>query len=851
MQKSIFFFICYLCLIHNIEAQNARFTENKGQWDERIKYQLRTVAGNVLFENQQFTFALFDTPQDKHEKAVGDNSTEILKSHVYRSHFIGANSNYRIVAQNRYEDYGNYYLGNDKSKWKDHVYSYSELTYKDLYEGIDVHIYNENGNLKYDYLLSAAALQQGGISKIQVAYEGISTNDIHINEKGDLVFQTNVGKVTELKPFSYQVIDGKKKEIPSAYLWKNGVLSFSLQESEIDVNKPLVIDPTLVFSTFSGSTQDNWGFTSTYDNDGNGYGGGVIYSGYNTLQYQIGDTGYPVLGAYQTSYNGGAFDATITKFNAEGTALVYSTYLGGFYADQPHSMVVDASGNLFVLGRTGSGNFPTTANAFASMKSGNFDLFITKFSPTGALLSSTFLGGSDEDGVNGDTIEGIVGTPSVLEYNYGDDARGEIFADNTGNIYVAACTKSTNFPLVAASQSTYGGGNSDAVVCRLDNSLSSLLFSTYLGGSGEDAAYSINIDNAANIYVSGGTTSLNFPTTANALHSGYQGGIADGFVSKFSASNGWALEASTYIGTNKYDQSYFIQIHNNNAVYIVGQTNGSYPVIGNVYVNSEANQFISKLDMNLSSLLLSTTFGTDSAALPNISPTAFLVDDLGRIYVAGWGGTLGSYNPGCTHTFGMNVTANAYQSTTDGSDVYLMVLSPNMANLEYATFFGGNTLQEHVDGGTCRYSPSGVVYHVVCAGCGGSSAFPTTPSAWSETNNSNNCNLALFKMDFNVNQPNTGFTASAAYHTTTAKISPNPVNVAEYALSFDLKERKEVLIQLYDNMGRMVKTLYEGSVDAGDNTFHFEKNQLQTGAYHLLILSEQQVIANETLLIAE
>ncbi len=848
--KQLIFSVIFACsLIQSVEAQNPHFTENKGQWDERIQYSLQTNAGMVWFENQQFTFILYDKPQDKHEKEVGDNSPEMLKSHVYRSHFLGANPQHHIISEEKYADYHNYYLGNDPTKWKDHVYSYAAITYKNLYTGIDVHVYGSlEGNLKYDYLLSPAALQNGGIAQIQVAFEGIEQENISLNTQGDLVFHTNVGEVKELKPYSYQVVEGRKKEIPCAYLWENGILSFHLDETKIDISQPLIIDPTVIFSTFSGSVQDNWGFTSTYDNEGNAYGGGVIYSGFTFLQYAVGSVGYPVLGAYQTSYRGGAFDATITKFNSLGTSLIYSTYLGGIHADQPHSLVADSLGNLFVLGRTTSPNFPTSATAFSPTKNGNIDLFLTKFSPTGAFLASTFMGGSGQDGVNGDTIEGNAGTPSLLEYNYGDDARGEVLVDDLGNVYVASCTKSPNFPIVNGFQSTYSGGNSDGVIFKMDSTLSNLLFSTYLGGTGEDAAYAVNIDNAYNVYTTGGTTSTDFPTTATALHSTYQGGISDGFVCKLS-STGNNLLASTYIGTSAYDQSFFIQVENNQSVYILGQSNGNYPVVGNVYNSPAANQFISKLDNNLSSLLLSTTFGTDSSVLPNISPTAFLVDHLGRVYAAGWGGQLSGYNPNCTTTYGMTIAGNPVQPSTDGNDVYLMVLSPNMISLEYATFFGGNPTQEHVDGGTCRYSPSGVVYHVVCANCGGYvSAFPTTPGAWSTTNNSSNCNLALFKLDFNVNLPNTGFlppyTAS-----NTLKISPNPVNTAAYSVSFDLATQQDIRIQCYDNTGKCVETLYEGKGEMGKNTFSFDKKQLNAGSYFLIISAQGERIAHEVLLI--
>ncbi|MFN0204186.1 MAG: SBBP repeat-containing protein, partial [Bacteroidia bacterium] len=526
------------------------------------------------------------------------------------------------------------------------------------------------------------------------------------------------------------------------------VLSFVFP-NDYDHSEALIIDPTVVFSTYTGSTQDNWGFTATYDNNGNAFGGGIIF---NQGFMSVGSTGFPILGAFQGSFQGGERDATITKYSPSGNSLIFSTYLGGEQKDQPHSLVADVNGNLFVLGRTSSNDFPMQGPSYDNSHNGGSDIFLAKFSPTGALLTSTFVGGTGDDAVNYSDNDNLVGD---LKYNYGDDARGEIIVDNAGNCYVASCTKSSNFPTTgSAFQPNFQGGQ-DGVVFKMNSSLSALLWSGYLGGSGNDAAYSLEIDDNQNVFVAGGTKSGNFPVTGNVVQNSFAGGGIDGFLTKISP-NGATLLKSTYIGTSSYDQCYFVKIDKQNRIYLFGQTEGSMSFIGGVYGQQNAKQFISRLDNDLVAYDLRTTIGTAGSAYPNISPTAFLVDICGNIYISGWGGEIvtGQSSAG---TFNMPLSPDAYDNTTDGTDFYLAVLDKNAQGLLYATYFGGNNLGEHVDGGTSRFDKNGVVYGAVCAGCGSSNGFPTTPGAWSQQNNSNNCNLAVFKIDMGFSGIEGGF----------------------------------------------------------------------------------------------
>ena len=356
-----------------------------------------------------------------------------------------------------------------------------------------------------------------------------------------------------------------------------------------------------------------------------------------------------------------------------------------------------------------------------------------------------------------------------LKYNYADDGRGGVILDNSNNVYVASCTISNDFPVTGGCFQNVNKGLQDGCVFKMDPNLTSLTWSTYLGGSANDAGYNLALDNNNSVYVTGGTESANFPVSVGALHPAYMGNI-DGFLTHLSSGGNAVLE-STYIGTPFYDQSYFVQLDNFNNVYIYGQTGGAYPVTAGVYSNANGGQFIHSFNSTLSSTNFSTVFGTGKGT-PDIAPSAFLVDKCQNIYTSGWGGTLFNYNVLTSTTFGLPVTGNAFQNTTDGSDFYFFVLQKNAAALWYASFFGGGISEEHVDGGTSRFDKSGVIYQAICESCGGNNDMPTSPGAWSTTNNAFNCNNALVKFDFDLLQTVAALNINP---TTAAGCAPFPV----------------------------------------------------------------------------
>lgn len=691
------------------------FTENKKQWPSNILYQADLQSARVYLERNCLTYLLWDNLAHP-----GESDEQALKLHALRMHFVNANPDNLIQHEKPQPFYKNYFIGNDPEKWAGGVQSYSEITYKDLYPLTDLKIYSEGVQLKYDLIVQPG----GDPSVINFKWEGAEKMFL---EGEALYIRTSVNTLAEQKPFAYQLTGNDTVPVACRFVLDHTTVSYAFPEG-YNENFPLVIDPVLVFSSFTGSAADNFGFTATYDTLGNLYAGGTAFA-----------PGYPITtGAYQPVFGGPTYDISISKFNPSGSLLLYSTYLGGDSIEAPQSIVVNNLNELVVLGRTLSADFPVTALAF-DKKLDSTDICLSRFNIDGTqLLASTLIGGTGHDGINVKS-----GVPA-LNYNFGDASRSEVIVDELDRIYVVANTQSADFPVTSGAFQPVFGGIQDACVFVFDKNLATLQWSTFLGGTGKDGGYSLVLDQVKNIYLGGGTASPDFPVTPGARDESFNGEV-DGYIACLNAT-GSSLLYSTLSGTSLYDQVYFVELDNNQDVYCVGQTEGTYPVsLGGVYSNTDGKIFIQKFNPQLSAISIATVIGSGGSK-PNISPTAFLVDDCERIYVSGWGGKAGGGSTG--NTTGLPVTANAFQSTTDGSDFYFIVLDKDATQLLYATYFGGPESEEHVDGGTSRFDKKGIIYQSVCAGCGANNDFPTTPGAWSNTNNSNNCNNAVLKFNF-------------------------------------------------------------------------------------------------------
>lgn len=724
-------------VVDELSRNPIKIIENKGQWEDPVLFKASIPGGTLFITKGSLVYTMLDE-NALFETWHNRRPVPVIKGHHFKVSFEGANSEPQIITRQRSSEYYNYFIGNNPAKWKSQCYAFGKVTLRNLYNGIDLEIVALDKRIKLNFIVQPFA----NPNEIQLVYEGM--DKLEIVQKG-LAIQTSVCTVRESEPVSFQP-DISDQPIPTAFVLTDNKISF--KTALFNPTYPLLIDPELIFGTYSGSRADNWGYTATFDTSGNAYSGGTVHN----------NQPYPVtMGAFQTAWAGGvggpfARDAGILKYTPDGKNLVWCSYIGGSSNEGPHSMVTDIAGNLYVMGATWSTDFPVTTGAFDQSHNGESDIYVSKLSPDGMfLLASTFVGGSKHDGLNGE----ISAIPSgefydpfsrPLAYNYGDYFRGEIILDINGFPHVVSSTfskASDGFPVVNAFQAIHGG-QEDGCVFKLNPSLSVMQFSTFVGGSGFDAAYGIALDEFNTLYICGGTTSTNLgPSSGPFAHHGN----VDAFVARISSTG--ALVKLICYGTNKYDQAYLIQMDNNYNVYITGQTEGNMPSKGNVATNDFTKQFITSFNRNLDSVRISANFGVTGEAFPSLSPSAFLVDICNRVYFSGWGGKVNfqNFNPDLGSTTGLYTTNDAFQKTTDGSDFYLVVFSPNLGVIEYASFLGSKTANDHVDGGTSRFDKHGQVYQSVCGGCGGVSDFPTTPGAWSRINNSSNCNNAMIKMN--------------------------------------------------------------------------------------------------------
>ncbi|MCQ2958562.1 MAG: gliding motility-associated C-terminal domain-containing protein [Bacteroidales bacterium] len=847
MRKTTATILFLVAFIVHINAQSSAiyFTENKNQWNSKVLFRSQLYGGYVFAEKNCLTYYFRDNNQTKHRHATQaiteqeldssrkyfietgkqlhlsekDKIPDSVKSHAYQVKFSGMNTRTKIYGLNQTPYTENYIKGSNPKNWVSNVRSYRDILYEDIYKNIDLHLYGNETDLKYDFIIHPG----GNAQKIKLEYMYVPS--MKLRKDGVLVIQTSVNEIYEQKPFAFQIINNDTIEIPCNYHLEHFIVTYDL--GAYNPNYDLYIDPNLIFSTYTGSTSDNWGFTATYDSQNNAYLGGIV-DGF----------GYPVnMGAIQESYAGGNWDIGLMKLDETGKNRLYATYLGGKSCEMPHSLIVNSKNELLILGTTGSSDFPIS-NGYQTKFSGGesiiydntikfedgVDIFVAKIAADGSsILSSTFLGGTKNDGINFSWEEDLYYGYDSLYYNYGDGARGEIMIDDNDFVYIASTTFSDDFPIVNGFQKEFGGMQ-DGIICKFNPDLSSLLWSSYIGGDSKDAAYSIDVDHDQSVYVTGGTCSSDLNLPSGGYITQRIGGTVDAFVLKINKNNG-TLDGGTYFGSTSYDQAHFIRVNSNNNVFIFGQTTapGKTLIYNAEYNQPNSGQFLASFNSDLNELRWSTVFGNGSGK-PNISPTAFEVDICNRIYLAGvgrdWPETYaewyyyGNYYTlyydygwvGIPGTKGMEVTDDAYQKETDGKDFYILVIDDEAQTLNYASFFGeigdghviytpdngyvyygcSNSGRDHVDGGTSRFDANGYVYQSVCASCGGCNGFPVypNPGVWSTKNNSSNCNAAVFRFvidfglisaDFDI--PEVGCVSKEVTFKNTTQIHYNNPNV--------------------------------------------------------------------------
>jgi Beta-propeller repeat len=569
-------------------------------------------------------------------------------------------------------------LGDDPARWRTGLRTYGRVVYRELWPGIDLAFDGRGGKLKYEFLVRPGAR----VGDIGLAYRG--ARRLSIDRAGNLRVRTAAGVLTDERPRSYQLVEGKRVPVASRFaLGKHNGFAFAL--GRYDRRYPLVIDPGLLYSTYLGGGAIDVGYAVAVDGAGSAYVTGDASS-----------ADFPTTaGAFDTTYNGGGDDAFVTKFDASGAALVYSTYLGGSGGDFGYGVAVDDAGSAYVSGVTLSADFPTTAGAFDTTYNGGGDAFVTKLNASGAALAySTYLGGTGFD--SGELVDGAIAV------------------DGAANAYVTSGTSSADFPTTVGAFDTTFNGGVDAYVTKADTSGAALGYSTYLGGSSSDVGYGVAVDSAGSAYLTGGTVSAGFPATAGAFDMTFNG-VVDAFVTKVSAS-GATLGYSTYLGGGGYDFGFGIAIDGAGRAYLTGRTGSAdFPTTAGAFdttLGGDYDAFVTKLDTSGAALGYSTFLGGAN------------IDVGGGVALDGAGS---AYLTGNTSSADFPTTKGAFDTTIDSDDAFVTKLIVTGSALDYSTYLGGGTFD---DGRGIALDGAGSAY---VAGVTDSTDFPVNAGAFDTT----------------------------------------------------------------------------------------------------------------------
>jgi hypothetical protein len=687
---------------HGDEQKRARAREAYGKLPIRFEANAGQTADQVKFLSRASGYNLFLTPKEavlslSKSKSESKNGVEP----AIRMKFAGANPDPQIEGLGAVSSRTNYLIGNDPSKWRRDVLNYEKIRYHNIYPGTDLVYYGNQQQLEYDFVVAPGA----DPDVIKLDFDGVS--QIRVDKGGDLVLKAGDSEVRQHKAVVYQEADGRRQEIASNYILKEGG-EVSFEIGAYDRSRPLVIDPVISYSTFLGARDgDDRAASIVVDDDGSAYVTGRTYS-----------PRFPTANPLQAE-SGGSADVFVIKLNPEGSDIIFSTYLGGNYYEFSTDIALDAAGNICLTGVTYSEDFPT-ANAIQPTFGGFQDVFVTKLTSGGsAFIFSTYLGGSNVD--------------------YGLS----LAVDGSGDIVVSGYTNSTTtpFPTFNAFQPvkapgtyTYGGGIGgiritvtalDAFVTKLRGDGSAFVFSTHLGGERHDHGNGLAIDGNGDIYLIGSTASIDFPT-ANPLQPA-NGGVNDTFdayLAKFD-SNG-AFVYSTYFGGSSSDFGRSISLDGAGNVYLLGDTSSTnFPTASALDSTRSGGTdlFVAKLNPAGSAILYSTYLGGSG----DEEEGQLTVDSQGNAYITGYTESTDfptvnalqtEQSPGGQCRLPSDVIP---YTPTDG---FVSKLNATGSNLVYSSYLGGLCGDTGED---IAIDGSGNVYLV---GSTASANFPITPGAF-------------------------------------------------------------------------------------------------------------------------
>ncbi|HEV2348695.1 MAG TPA: SBBP repeat-containing protein [Terriglobia bacterium] len=734
------------------------FEQNRGQVNSRVRFLSRAPGYNLFLTGDEAVLVLrkgkskIKSQKSKAEdrkirethSSIGNQQPAIGNTGgVLRLRLAGANAHAAVTGLDELPSKSNYILGNDPNKWRTNVAHYAKVKYKNVYSGVDLVYYGNQGQLEYDFVVAPGA--DPSVIRLELGadpapyHEGRPPPDpLRLDAQGGLILKTGGGEVRLRKPLVYQeqaTVDSSQltarnearnsqfKTSPSPpatrhflngrYLLRafnrksqtaNRKYEITFQIAQYDHAQPLVIDPVLTYSTYLGGANLDYAYGIAVDSTGNAYLTGMTDSlDFPTAGSVQGPGGGTCTDDLKYPYN--CFDAFVTKLNSTGAALLYSTFLGGSNDDRGAAIALDSSGNAYVTGYTVSTDFPTV-NAFQSAYGGGncgspssptpcYSAFVAKLNPAGsALVYSTYLGGA------------------------GNDIASGISVDSLGAAYVVGSTSSTNFPITRSSlQGAYGGGVYNAFVTKLNPAGNTAAYSTYLGGSGEDHGAAIAVDSTGDAFVTGFTVSTNFPTQV-PLQKSWSGGTCgttpcfDAFVSELNPS-GSALVYSTYMGGTGGDYGYGIALDSADNAYVTGLTTSTnFPVTAGAFQTTGGgtnyDAFISKLNSAGSALLYSTYFG----GLGTEVAYGIALDASANAYITGY-----------AYEQGMPLVSPLQSVCGFEDDAFVAKINSTGSALIFSSYLGGNG-NDAAQG--IAVDSSGSAY---IAGGTFSTDFPVTPGA--------------------------------------------------------------------------------------------------------------------------
>jgi len=661
----------------------AGFELNRGQTDRRVTF-LAHGSGYTLFLTATEAVLNVTSLPAAHARTVRTAAARPMGGDVVRLRLVGANAHAVVTGLNRLPGASNYILGHKRSQWRTGVRSYAQVSYRDIYHGVNLVYHGAQRQLEYDFVLAP------GVSPTTIKLDVLGARGLRLDRAGNLVLRLPNGDLSQARPVVYQQVRGRRVAVSGRYaLLGHDEVGFAVGRH--DTHAPLVIDPVLSYARYLGGgadSSDSAGNAIAVDNAGDAY-----VTGYTT------STTFPTtVGPYSSN---GATDAFVTKLDPTG-AILYSTYLGGNDTSAGAGVAVDSAGDAYIAGTTSATDFPTTTGAYSSTAAGSSDAFVTELNASGAApVYSTLLGGNDVDSAAAIALAGpgkvyVTGSTSSLDFpttrsyraadnngavfvaslntaapsknslvystllgSHGFDTGAGIAVNSAGDAYVTGSTDSTGFPFTTGAYSTTNSGGSDAFVTELD-ATGVISYSTYLGGGGDDHGQAIAMNSAGDVYVTGSTGSTNFPqvnslsATGSGCSSPSGNGGVDAFVTELN-STGSALVYSTYLGGSGTDAGYGIAVDSAGDAYVTGSTtSANFPTTTDAYATTNsggADAFATKLDAAGNGLLYSTYLGGGS-------------DDTGYGIAAN---STGAYVTGQTYSSNFPTTTGAADGANSGS----------------------------------------------------------------------------------------------------------------------------------------------------------------------------------------